>query len=66
MHRISTKHHRSGFSLLELLIVTGIIVILLGFIIIAVGGGVRFADSAVCAKKNRQLIFRARALRRGL
>jgi prepilin-type processing-associated H-X9-DG protein/prepilin-type N-terminal cleavage/methylation domain-containing protein len=55
MHRISTKHHRAGFSLLELLIVTGIIVILLGFIIIAVGGGVRFADSAVCAKKISSL-----------
>jgi prepilin-type processing-associated H-X9-DG protein len=55
MHRISTKYRTSGFSLLELLIVTGIILILLGFIIIAVGGGVRFADSAVCAKKIASL-----------
>jgi prepilin-type processing-associated H-X9-DG protein len=55
MHRISTKYRTSGFSLLELLIVTGIILILLGFIIISVGGGVRFADSAVCAKKIASL-----------
>jgi prepilin-type processing-associated H-X9-DG protein len=40
----------AAFSLLELLIVTGIIIILLGFIMIAVGGGVRFADSMKCMK----------------
>jgi len=46
---------KQGFSLVELLVVVGIIVILMGFIIAMVGAGKRAADSAKCSKVISQL-----------
>jgi prepilin-type N-terminal cleavage/methylation domain-containing protein/prepilin-type processing-associated H-X9-DG protein len=58
MKKITYIHARSrkrGFSLIELLVVVGIITILMGFIIAMVGAGKRAADSAKCAKVLQNL-----------
>ena len=52
---LQENRRKQGFSLIELLVVVGIIVILMGFIMTMVGAGKRAADSAKCSKVVSQL-----------